>query len=292
MLLRRVTHHLGATDRIKQRLASLRVWSLLVGAPCRLTPRHRSGRTALSGFMRFVVVPRRHRTARNGKPRPRFRGSSDPDIRSYQQGTDPWRGSRSTAYRSTRSRSPRAARRLARVPGRLGLELRLDPDERPPVRGADAPAGRARGRDPRVRPGRHLPVRVQTNRPCAGSCAAVRRVGERLPPRLQGRTIASARRPGRATSTVAEGARTSPSRRLRQVDVVLHDDVRPNTRRLRKEIAAAAHLNPDDLRRGPPQGAPHRAAGRPGRARQPGRGPSHRGGAGATAVQQRGAGRS
>jgi serine protease AprX len=70
---------------------------------------------------------------------------------------------------------------------------------------------------------------------------------------LQGFKVAPSLRPAgpaATTSIVAESARTSPSRRLREVDVVLHDDVRPNTKRLKKEIAAAARLNPDDVQTG------------------------------------------
>src|SRR5262249_62061383 len=40
---------------------------------------------------------------------------------------------------------------------------------------------------------------------------------------------------------------TSTRRTLRKVDIVLHDDVDPNDTELRKKIAAAARINPEDL---------------------------------------------
>lgn len=58
----------------------------------------------------------------------------------------------------------------------------------------------------------------------------------------------SLRPPAPAPTTVLpEAARRGPSRVPRQVDVVMHSDVKPGQRRVRQEIAAAAHLSPDDL---------------------------------------------
>src|SRR4051794_29948546 len=41
------------------------------------------------------------------------------------------------------------------------------------------------------------------------------------------------------------GAERSPSRKMRRVDIVLHEDADPDT--VRDQIAAAARLNPDDI---------------------------------------------
>jgi subtilisin family serine protease len=42
----------------------------------------------------------------------------------------------------------------------------------------------------------------------------------------------------------------APSRRLRQVDVVMHEDVDPGSKELREQIAASAKLDPDDIQPG------------------------------------------
>jgi serine protease AprX len=69
--------------------------------------------------------------------------------------------------------------------------------------------------------------------------------GFKIPPTLK--------RPEPApTTTIVPGTTggPAPSRKRREVDVVLHDDVGPDQDDLRGRIAAAAKLNPDDLRTG------------------------------------------
>ena len=104
-----------------------------------------------------------------------------------------------------------------------------------------------RSRRPGVRPGQHVSLPVQAPRPEAV---------EQLPfvtwagPYSEGFKIPPALKPARLETLLgpaSETAITSPSRKPRQVDVVMHEDVDPTAPPVRQEIAAAAGVNPDDL---------------------------------------------
>jgi serine protease AprX len=56
--------------------------------------------------------------------------------------------------------------------------------------------------------------------------------------------------PDATASVLPASVPRSPSRKLREVDVVLHGDVDPRTDRVREQIAAAAGLDPGDLQTG------------------------------------------
>jgi serine protease AprX len=68
--------------------------------------------------------------------------------------------------------------------------------------------------------------------------------GFKIPPSLRPSS------PGAETSILPTAVPRSPSRRPRQVDIVLHDDVDPGDDDLRGRIAAAVRLDPADLRTG------------------------------------------
>jgi len=67
--------------------------------------------------------------------------------------------------------------------------------------------------------------------------------GFKIPPTLRPQAGAAA-----AAHIVALDQSPSTSRKLRRVDVVLHDDVDPNSDALKTKLAAAARLNPADLK--------------------------------------------
>lgn len=68
--------------------------------------------------------------------------------------------------------------------------------------------------------------------------------GFKIPPSL--RTAA----PMSETSILPEAAGQAPSRKLREVDVVLHDDVDPGSKDVKTKIAGAARVGADDLQTG------------------------------------------
>src|SRR5438105_1656914 len=72
--------------------------------------------------------------------------------------------------------------------------------------------------------------------------AGVYMQGFKIPPNLREPVATAA-----AASILPQEATTSTRRTLRKVDVVLHDDVDPNDAELKKKIAAAARINPEDL---------------------------------------------
>src|SRR5262249_55635764 len=72
--------------------------------------------------------------------------------------------------------------------------------------------------------------------------AGVYMQGFKIPRNLREPVTAAA-----AASILPHEAITSTRRTLRKVDVVLHEDVAPNDAALKKKIAAAARINPDDL---------------------------------------------
>ena len=70
---------------------------------------------------------------------------------------------------------------------------------------------------------------------------------------LEGFKIAPSLRaapPDAATSVLPTAVPRSPSRKPREVDVVLHDDVDPNAEPVREQLAAAAGVDPDELQVG------------------------------------------
>ncbi|WP_131784187.1 S8 family serine peptidase [Protofrankia symbiont of Coriaria ruscifolia] len=69
---------------------------------------------------------------------------------------------------------------------------------------------------------------------------------------LKGFKIPSSLRPQAAASAslLPTSVPQVPSRKLREVDVVLHDDVDPSSSELREQIGAAVQLNPEELRTG------------------------------------------
>lgn len=74
------------------------------------------------------------------------------------------------------------------------------------------------------------------------SWAGVYMQGFKIPPSLREPVTTAA-----AASVLPQAATTSTRRTLRKVDIVLHDDVDPNDAEVKKKIAAAVRMNPDDL---------------------------------------------
>jgi len=74
--------------------------------------------------------------------------------------------------------------------------------------------------------------------------AGVYMQGFKIPPNLRPPAAEA------AANILPQAPAMSTLRTLRNVDVVLHDDVDPNDNELKKKLAAAARLNPDDLTTG------------------------------------------
>ena len=72
--------------------------------------------------------------------------------------------------------------------------------------------------------------------------AGVYMKGFKIPPNLRQQAT-----PAAMAGILPHELTTSTRRTLRKVDIVLHDDVDPNDTELKKKIAAAARINPEDL---------------------------------------------
>jgi hypothetical protein len=72
--------------------------------------------------------------------------------------------------------------------------------------------------------------------------AGVYMKGFKIPPNLREQAT-----PAAMAGILPHESTTSTRRTLRKVDIVLHDDVDPNDTELKKKIAAAARINPEDL---------------------------------------------
>ena len=72
--------------------------------------------------------------------------------------------------------------------------------------------------------------------------AGVYMKGFKIPPNLRQQAT-----PAAMAGILPHESTTSTRRTLRKVDIVLHDDVDPNDTELKKKIAAAARINPEDL---------------------------------------------
>src|SRR5215470_3683883 len=72
--------------------------------------------------------------------------------------------------------------------------------------------------------------------------ASVYMRGFKIPPNLREPAAAAA-----AASILPQETGASTRRTLRKVDIVLHDDVDPNDAKLKQKLAAAAHIDPEDL---------------------------------------------
>src|SRR5215468_8108243 len=70
--------------------------------------------------------------------------------------------------------------------------------------------------------------------------------GFKIPPNLREPAAAAA-----AASILPQETGASTRRTLRKVDIVLHDDVDPNDAELKQKLAAAAHIDPEDLQMSP-----------------------------------------